>query len=266
MTDDAEGRQNHDVHLGMAEEPENVLIHHRIAAAGRIEEAGAKVAVGQRHGDGACQHGHHRYQQVGGDQPSPAKHRHFHQRHAGCAHVQNGHDDVDRTHDGRSTQDMHRKNTRIHGWAHLQRQRRVQRPARSGRTARHEERACKHQAGRNQQPEAEIIHARKSHVGCANLQRNHPVCEADKGRHDGAEHHDQAVHGGELIEQLRVHQLQSRLEQLGADQQRKHTAEHQHEEAEQQVQRAYVFVVGGKNPATPACRSMVVVMRMIGMV
>jgi hypothetical protein len=34
----------------------------------------------------------------------------------------------------------------------------------------------------------------------------------------GPEHHDQAVHGGELVEQLRVHQLQAGLKQLGANQ------------------------------------------------
>ena len=59
----------------------------------------------------------------------------------------------------------------------------------------------------------------KGHVGA-------PICsgiiqfaKAHEGRHDRAEHHDQAVHGGELVEQLRVHQLQAGLEQLGADQQ-----------------------------------------------
>ena len=39
LRDDAEGRQNHDVDLGVAEEPEDVLVHHRVAAAGGVEEA-----------------------------------------------------------------------------------------------------------------------------------------------------------------------------------------------------------------------------------
>jgi hypothetical protein len=46
--DDAEGRQDHDVHLGVTEEPEDVLEHHRVAATGGVEEAGAEVAVGQQ--------------------------------------------------------------------------------------------------------------------------------------------------------------------------------------------------------------------------
>ena len=56
---DAERRQDHDVDLGVAEEPEDVLEHHRIAAAGRVEEVGAEVAVGQQHGHRAGQHRHH---------------------------------------------------------------------------------------------------------------------------------------------------------------------------------------------------------------
>ena len=38
LRDDAERRQDHDVDLGMAEEPEDVLEHHRVAAAGGVEE------------------------------------------------------------------------------------------------------------------------------------------------------------------------------------------------------------------------------------
>ena len=130
---------------------------------------------------------------------------------------------------------------------------------RSRGAAGHEEGTHQHQRRRNHQPEAEVVHARKRHVGGADLQRNHPVRKTHEGRHDGAEHHDQAVHGGELVEQLGVDQLQAGLEQLGADQQRQHAANHQHGEAEQQVQRADVLVVGGKHPAAPARRGMVIV-------
>ena len=138
--DDAERRQDHDVDLGVAEEPEDVLVHHRVAAAGRVEEAGAEVAVGQRHRDGAGQHRHHRDQQVGGDQPGPAEQRHLHQRHARRAHVQDGDDDVDRAHDRTRAHDVQREDAGVHRRAHLQRQRRVERPAGRRRAAGHEER------------------------------------------------------------------------------------------------------------------------------
>ncbi len=46
--------------------------------------------------------------------------------------------------------------------------------------------------------------------GGTHLQRDHPVGEAHEGRHDGAEHHDQAVHGGELVEELGLEELRCR--------------------------------------------------------
>ena len=45
------------------------------------------------------------------------------------------------------------------------------------------------------------------------------------------------------------------LEQLGADQQRQHAADHEHGEREQQVHRADVLVVGREQPAAPAVRA-----------
>ena len=42
---DAHGRQDQDVHLGMAEEPEEVLPEQRVAACRRVEEVRVEVAV-----------------------------------------------------------------------------------------------------------------------------------------------------------------------------------------------------------------------------
>ena len=95
MADDAEGRQDHDVNLGMTEEPENVLVHHWVAAASRVKKAGAEMAISQCHRDSTSQNRHNSNQQVSGDEPSPAEHRHLHQCHARGPHVQDGDDDVD---------------------------------------------------------------------------------------------------------------------------------------------------------------------------
>jgi hypothetical protein len=113
------------------------------------------------------------------------------------------------------------------------------------------------QRGRRQQPEREVVHARERHVGGADLQRDHPVGEADEGRHDGAEHHHEAVHGGQLVEELGPEELQAGLEQLGADHQRQHAARQQHGEGEPQVQGADVLVVGGEQPARTTVRMVV---------
>ena len=56
VADDAEARQDEDVDLRVAEEPEQVLVEDGIATQGRVEEAGAEIAVRQQHGDGAGQH------------------------------------------------------------------------------------------------------------------------------------------------------------------------------------------------------------------
>jgi hypothetical protein len=61
--------------------------------------------------------------------------------------------------------------------------------------------------------------------------------------------------------------LQTRLVQLSPDAHGKQSADHQHRESEQQIQRTDVLVVGRKNPATPARRGvMLVVMSVIVMV
>ena len=143
LRDHAERGDGDDVHLGVAEEPEDVLVQHRVAAAGGVEEVGAEVAVGQRHGHRAGQHRHHRDQQVGGDQPGPAEQRHLHQRHAGRAHVEDGGDDVDRAHDRGHAEDVHREDRRgpcpcpaamVSGGIHRPAHARRHRPARTATT------------------------------------------------------------------------------------------------------------------------------------
>ncbi len=43
------------------------------------------------------------------------------------------------------------------------------------------------------------------------------LAEADEGRHHRAEDHHQRVHRGHFVEEIRLHELQAGLEQLGAD-------------------------------------------------
>jgi hypothetical protein len=89
-----DGQQQH-IHLRVAHEPENVLPQHGVTTAGCAEEMGAEMAVHQHHGHAAGQHGHDDDQQNGRHQEAVCEQRHFHQRHAGSAHVQDGDDHVD---------------------------------------------------------------------------------------------------------------------------------------------------------------------------
>jgi len=262
--DDAEHRQDHHVHLGVAEEPEQMLVQHRITTASRAEETGTEVTVGQGHGDRASQHRHDGQQQVGGDQPGPDEQRHFHQGHAGSAQVQDGHDDVDRPHDGRGAHDVNRENHHVHAHALLNGQGGVERPAHTGGAAGHEERGSQQDARRNEQPEAEVIQTREGHVGRADLQRNHPVGKTHQRGHDRTEDHHDAVHRGERVVQLGVEQPDVRLPQFGADTERENAALEQHPQGKQQIHRADVLVVGGEQPAADAVRMFVGVVTGMG--
>ncbi len=98
---------------------------------------------------------------------------------------------------------------------------------------------------------------RERHVRRADLQRNLPVRKADERRHDRAEHHDQAMHGGELVEELGPHDLQTGFEQPRSGSSAHHAPGEEHGEREDQVQRPDVLVVGGEQPASPAIRQRV---------
>src|SRR5690606_33994161 len=67
--------------------------------------------------------------------------------------------------------------------------------------------------------------------------------------HDRTEDHDQGVHRGHLVEELRVDDLHAGHEQLGTDDQRHRAANEEHQQREQQVQGTDVLVVGSEEPA-----------------
>ena len=248
LADDAEAREDHDVDLGVAEEPEDVLEHHRVAAARRVEDRRSEVAVGQQHRDRAREHRHHRDEEVGRDQPRPYEKRHPYERHPRCAHVEDRGDDVDRAHDRGGAHDVEREDREVHPRSHLGRERRVDGPAGSAGAPGHEERSDEQGRSHRKHPEAPVVQARKSHVGSADHHRHLPVGESDEGRHDCAEYHDEPVHRGELVEELRMPELQTRPEQLGADGEREHAADQKHGETEPQIKRSDVLVVGRGDP------------------
>ena len=131
MADDAEARQDHDIHFRVTEEPEQVLVQDQIAAIGRIKEGRAEVTIGQQHGDRTGQNRQRQQQQESRHQHRPRKQRHFVQGHARRAHVQNGGDEVDRTENRRRTGEMQRQNTEIKRRAGMARgrERGIDRPA-----------------------------------------------------------------------------------------------------------------------------------------
>ena len=67
------------------------------------------------------------------------------------------------------------------------------------------------------------------------------------------------MHGRHLVEEIGFNQLQTRLEQLSANNQRHDPTDHEHAQTENEIHRTDVFVVRCKQPATNAlCRTVVV--------
>jgi hypothetical protein len=119
VADDAETGQDQDVHFRVTEEPEQVLEEDRVTAVFRREEGRAKVAVGQQHGDAACQNRQREQKQEGGDQHRPGKERHLVQRHARSAHVEDRRDEVDRAEDRGGAGDVQAEDHEVHGRTRL---------------------------------------------------------------------------------------------------------------------------------------------------
>ena len=209
--------------------------------------------VHQHHGDHAGQHRHDGDQQEGGNQPGPDEQRHLHQRHAGCAQVEDGGDDVDRAHDRADARQVNGEDEEGDAGRRIgRRQRCIEGPAEVRATSLHEQCRDQQPEGHRQQPETEVVHPWQRHIRRADHQWNHPVGQADKGGHDCTEHHDQAMGGGHLVEELGLHQLQARLEQFGTNDHGHRAAEQEHGEAEPQIHRADVLVVGRQHPAHQA--------------
>ena len=114
-------------------------------------------------------------------------------------------------------------------------------------------------------PVARHVELGERHVGRADHQRHHVVAEAADGeRHDAEEHHDGAVHGAELVVELRQHDAARRVrraEQRSDDGNRLHRKReliaHQRHQAESEQQKQQRrdrvlnpddLVVLGKNP------------------
>ncbi len=66
----------------------------------------------------------------------------------------------------------------------------VERPAEIGTAAFHKQGRNQDCEGKRQDPETKVIHSRKRHIWRPDHHRNHPICQADKGRHNSAKHHD----------------------------------------------------------------------------
>ncbi len=208
--DNSKCRQRDDVHLGVAEEPEEVLEQDRAAAVvaqvlalgdqGRHEETRAQRLV-ERHHDCADEQGGKREQREdGGHEDAPHRQRQTHHRHAARTPLQHGHDVVEPAHreadDEERERNEHQDDSPIRPRGSRQNGlRRIQGPARAGGAAGHEE--ARHQQQHSEQidPVAHHVDIGEHHVARADHQRNEVVAEASQEqRGEQVDHHDHAVH------------------------------------------------------------------------
>jgi hypothetical protein len=236
---DAEGRQRDDVDLRVPEEPEQVLEQQRAAAGvlGRAahgidrghEEAGAERAVERHHdrGDEQRREGEEAEDRRGED--APHRERHAHQRHAPAARLEHGRHVVEAAHGEGDDEDAERHQHQDDAEARSRRPgqhrlRRVERPARAGRPARHEEAREQHDDRDEVDPEAQHVHVREHHVARAAHERNEVIAEpAEEEGGQQVDHHDHPVHRDELVIAVRVDEVELLREaQLQAHQRREH--------------------------------------------
>jgi hypothetical protein len=274
VADHAEARQDQDVHFGVAEEPEQMLVQDRVTAARRVEERGAEMAVGEQHGDGARQNRQRQQEQEHRHQDRPHEQRHLMQGHARRAHVEDGGDEVDGAQDRGCARDVQREDGEVHGRAGRAGggKRRIKRPAAAdtdtAAIAFHEHGKHQESEAERQEPEGNVVHARERHIRRPDHQRHQPVAEAaDHGGHDHEEHHDQAVAGHEDVKGVRfLEHLQAGIHQLGAHHHGEEAADAARHDRKDQVHGPDVFVIGGIDVAPPAGGVMGVVAAVMGVV
>jgi hypothetical protein len=95
MADHAKPWNHHDVDFRVAEEPEEVLVHDRVATAVRIKEMGAEVPVCYQHGDRPGENRQRHEKHEGRYEDRPDEEGHAMKGHPGRPHIQNRGDHID---------------------------------------------------------------------------------------------------------------------------------------------------------------------------
>ena len=223
VAQDPPGREDQDVDLGVAEDPEQVLPEDRIAAPAhrrraRDEELRAEVAIEQEQERRRAEHRDEERVQDRGEPDPPDRERQAHVRHPGRAQADDRRDVVHRAHrrgdagDEDGGDDERLAHARH---AHVRGERGVGGPARAGRAEIREERGQHEQLREQEGPERVHVEAREGHVARADHERDEQVPErADQHGRDGEEDHDEPVRGEDLLVRRRPDRARPAEEQL----------------------------------------------------
>ncbi len=253
LGDDPHHRQDHDVDLGVAEEPEDVLPEHGVAALVGLEEVRVSLPVEEEHRQPDREHRQDDDEQRGVDLDRPHEERDAHPRHPRRAQPVDGDDEVDRADERGHREDVERQDQEVDSVAaDLLGQRRVDRPAGVRRAARGEEAREQDQAAEQEQPVRERVQPREGDVARADHQRHQEVPEPGEDRDDDEEDHRRPVQGHHLVVGIAREEVLVRLRELGAHQEGKHAAGAEEDEARDEVEDPDPLVVDGRDPARVA--------------
>ena len=260
LADDAHGRQDHDVHGRVRIEPEEVLIEHRVAAQGRVEDADAHDALDDQQQQRDAQHRRGQHLDDGRGVEGPQHQRHVEPAHARGAHAVDRDDEVEAGEHRTEAQDEGSKgedrDMRIRGRAVG----RVECPARIDAAEHDREHAD--QGADNIEMIAGEVESGQRHILRPEHQRQHEVAQRRwDARDDEQEDHDGAVQSEDLVVVVARHDRLALREQLGADHQGHDAADEEHRQDRRQVHHADALVVEGEEPRPEPAAAVQVVLR-----
>ena len=196
---DADRRQQHDVDLGVTEEPEEVLPEDRVTAAVRVEERRPERLVEEQHDAAGEQRPDREHEEDARDHDHPDDHRDVVHLHAGRARVHRGRDEVDTAQQERDELERDRsKPERRAKWRQvvlrLRGERRIGGPGATEAAAFDEEGRQQDDRAEQEDLIREPVDLREDHVVRADHQRDQEVPEGgDQDGHRDPEDHDRAV-------------------------------------------------------------------------
>jgi hypothetical protein len=252
----AQRRDEDDVDLRVAEEPEQVLPEQRVAALRRVVEVRRDQAVERQ--EAARQH-HRRHREHDHErrhEHRPHEQRHAVQRHAGCALLERGDDDLDRRDQRRELGEGHQLRpdvVALAGRVLRSGERHVAEPA-GVRTDVGQERRPEQHAADQVRVVAVRVEAREGDVARAEHERHEVEPERLHHRYGEQEHHRRAVHGEDLIVEVGTEQLALGERELQPHHQRQHAGQREEDERRHDVAARDPLVVDGAEHADDARR------------
>ncbi len=245
--DPSRRRQEDDVDLGVAEEPEQVLPQERVAAALGDEERPVEGALHLEQRGAGDDRREREHDHRADDEHRPGEDRHARQRHAGRARHQDADDQLDRAGDRADLDEADAEQPEVGvepGRVDAARQRRVHEPAAVGRQA-DEQGAEERQTADRVRPVGIRRQARERQVARAEHVRQQIDRERLDHRHGEQEHHHRAVHREDLVVGSCRKQRVAGQRELRPHQEAEHAGEQQEEQRGRDVQLADVGVVDG---------------------